>query len=161
MKDLPLAIATTDTLVDLWALKATDGAGSSVKDKGKRKNDYKAEQRDSYKGKGKAIVGDSSKPKTGGCCIYDSPHRVCDFPRREQLNSLVTEEQQGPNSEGEEEQVRVNPLQVLVRVIQASTHVEGLIHVQIVVKGEDYYALVDSGASHNFMARWMAMALGL
>ena len=54
----------------------------------------------------------------------------------------------------------MSPLQLLVGAIQA-TSAGGLIRVEIVLNGEDFYALVDSGASHNFMAGRLATTLKL
>ena len=43
MKDLFSAMVVVDALIDLWALRATDGAGSGKpKDKGKKRNDHKS-----------------------------------------------------------------------------------------------------------------------
>ena len=45
MKDLQMAMAAVDAIVDLRVFKATDGANSKMKDKGKRMDDHKAELR--------------------------------------------------------------------------------------------------------------------
>ena len=113
------------------------------------------------KGKGKTIVGEASKPKTGGCFICNEPHRACEYPRQESLNALIANGKQGSSDDPEEEQVLVSPLQVLVGAIQASILVGGLIWVQVLMNGEDYCVLVDIRASHNFVAGRMVVALGL
>lgn len=50
---------------------------------------------------------------------------------------------------------------MLVGEIQASAPIDGLIGVQVAVNIVDCYALVDSGASNNFVADRMMVALGL
>ena len=67
-------MVVTDALVDLRALKATDGAGGKTKNKRKRRDNRKLEHKSSYKGKGKASVGDTSKHKTSGFFICDGLH---------------------------------------------------------------------------------------
>ena len=109
VKDLQTAMAATDAPVDLRAFKATNGAGSKMKDKGKRRDDHKAELRGNYKGKSKAAVAGSSKPKSGDCFICDGLHMAREWLKRERLNALIIDGKHDlENSEVEE--VRVSPL---------------------------------------------------
>ena len=56
---------------------------------------------------------------------------------------------------------KVNPLQLL-NVINGETSVQkSLMHVHVVVNGVQVKALVDSGATHNFVATREATKLGL
>ena len=74
MKDLTSTMAIADALIDLRALNANDGAVGKAKDKGKKMDDRRPDQKSSYNGKSKAIMGETKKPKTGGCFIYDGSH---------------------------------------------------------------------------------------
>ena len=94
-----------------------------------------------------------------GCFICNGPHRAKDYPKREKLSALVTTDDKGDFDS--ETAPRVNPLQLL-NVINGETLVQkSLMHVHAVVNGVQVKALVDSGATHNFVATRDATRLGL
>ncbi|RVX00469.1 hypothetical protein CK203_037016 [Vitis vinifera] len=74
-----------------------------------------------------------------GCFICNGPHRAKDCPKRDKLLALVTAEDKGESDL--ETSPRVNPLQLL-----------NVLHVK---------AMVDSLATHNFVATREATRLGL
>ena len=112
-------MATVDALIDLWALKSNNGVVGKAKDKGKKRDDRRPNQKNNYKGKGKVVMGETKKHKSGGCFICDGPHMARECPKREWLNALVADgKQDSENTEVEE--VRVSPLQLLVGAIQAT-----------------------------------------
>ena len=65
-------------------------------------------------------------------------------------------------SEGSESEVtpRMNPLQLL-NAIQAQPNHKGLIHIEVELSDQKVVALVDSGATHNFVATRAITRLGL
>ena len=94
-----------------------------------------------------------------GCFICNSPHRARDCPKREKLSTLVTADDK-EESDSETLPV-VNPLQLL-NVIHGETLVQkSLMHVHVVVNCVQVKTLVDSGATHNFVATKEANKLGL
>ena len=93
-----------------------------------------------------------------GCFICNGPHRAKDYPKIEKLSALVTADDKG---DSHPDTPRVNPLQLL-NVIHGETPVQkSLMHVHAVVNGVQVKALVDSGATHNFVATREATRLGL
>ena len=94
-----------------------------------------------------------------GCFICNGPHRAKDCPKREKLSALVTADDKGDSDP--ETPPRVNPLQLL-NVIHGETPVQkSLMHIHALVNGVQVKALVDSGATHNFVATKEAARLGL
>ena len=93
-----------------------------------------------------------------GCFICNGPYRAKDCPKKERLNALVAEEE----SEGSELEVtpRMNPLQLL-NAIQAQPNHKGLIYIEVELSDQKVVALVDSGATHNFVATRAVTRLGL
>ncbi|RVW70978.1 putative disease resistance RPP13-like protein 1 [Vitis vinifera] len=93
------------------------------------------------------------------CFMCNGSHRARDYPKREKLSALVTVDNKGDSNS--ETPPRVNPLQFL-NVINGETLVQkSLMHVHAVVNGVQVKALVDSGATHNFVATRKATRLGL
>ena len=94
-----------------------------------------------------------------GCFICNSPHLARDCPKREKLSTLVTADDK-EESDSETLPV-VNPLQLL-NVIHGETPVQkSLMHIHAMVNGVQVKALMDSGATHNFVATKEANKLGL
>ena len=98
--------------------------------------------------------------RMAGCFIYNGPHRARNCPKREKLSTLMTTNNKG-ESDSEETPLRVNPLQLL-NMINGETPVQkSLMHVHVIVNGVQVKALVDSSATHNFVATREATRLGL
>ncbi|KAG6621665.1 hypothetical protein I3842_Q008100 [Carya illinoinensis] len=87
-----------------------------------------------------------------------SPHRAKQCPKREKLNALIAEEEEAPV---EETTSRVNPLQLLNSIRQESRSDTGLMFVDVKVNGQVVRAMVDTGATHNFLSDWIVARLGL
>ena len=94
-----------------------------------------------------------------GCFIYNGPHQAKDCPKREKLSALVT-----TNDKGEFDSKtppRVNLLQLL-NVIHGETPVQkSLMHLHAIVNSVQVKTMVDSGATHNFVATREAAKSGL
>lgn len=87
-----------------------------------------------------------------------SAHRAKQCPKREKVNALIAEEDEAPV---EESTSRVNPLQLLNSIRQESRSDTGLMLVFVKVNGQVVRAMVDTGATHNFLSDWIVARLGL
>ena len=94
-----------------------------------------------------------------GCFICNRPHRAKDYPKREKLSALVTaDDKANTNSDSPS---RVNPLQLLNAINGENQPQKTLMHVQVLFNGIRVKAMVDSGATHNFVATSEASRLDL
>ena len=144
------------------------------KPKSKRGKKVKVEGKTSKKSRWnkqnkKGVVGVKPVEKTtkfvqqstwmAGCFIYNGPHQAKDCPKREKLSALVT-----TNDKGEFDSKtppRVNLLQLL-NVIHGETPVQkSLMHLHAIVNSVQVKTMVDSGATHNFVATREAAKSGL
>ena len=98
----------------------------------------------------------SQATRLSRCFICDGPHRSRDCPRKEKLNAIIVED--GENSRTEAP-MRANPLQLL-NVIQAEATHRGLMYIELMAGGPKIVALVDSGATHNFLSPRETTRLG-
>lgn len=162
VKELSTAMAAADGLVDFRQEKDEGEKREpkfKFKDKGKKKK-HKGEEDDADVSKAKP--NDAEKQTNGkrtfGCFICDGPHRARECPKKEKLSALVARD----NQEGSEDEAfaRVNPLQVRLNALRMETPA-ALVHVPVELKSVRTTAMVDTGASHNFVARRMADAWGL
>ncbi|XP_059437724.1 uncharacterized protein LOC132170646 [Corylus avellana] len=161
VRDLPSAMAAADALVDFRQSKE-DGEKPKPKskDKGKKKV---GNEKPKFKGKtdkGKGRVVDKPQPNKNnlGCFICNGPHRARDCPKKEKLNALVTEE--GPEAGGGEFQARMNPLQMRLNALKAEPSTV-LMYVPVEANSSKSTAMLDTGATHNFVAARMITRLGL
>ncbi|KAK9148304.1 hypothetical protein Scep_007061 [Stephania cephalantha] len=160
VKDLPGAIAAADSLVDFKT------SSSPSEGKGKEKKPFKTHQKKGEKKPfspkprqrlskpaPKSDPRPSSSSSGKGCFICNGPHRARDCPKKEKLSALIAEDEGQP---------RMNPLQLLNAIQQAKTSPsEGLMYVDAEVNKKRVLAMVDSGATHSFVADHMVGKLGL
>ena len=96
--------------------------------------------------KEKTDVGKSkASAPPSGCFLSGGPHRIQECPKPEKLTALMAEQRE------EGEAPRVNPLQLL-NVVCAQLN-GGLMYVQILLNGRNVGAMVDTGATHNFVSQ--------
>ncbi|GKD50534.1 putative retrotransposon gag domain, aspartic peptidase domain protein [Tanacetum coccineum] len=98
--------------------------------------------------------------KSGGCFICDGPHRARDCPKKASLNGLSAHEDEEASDGGSMGSIRI------LNAIKAKTEVpkvvgKGLQYVEATINGVKVRALVDSGATHNFVADDEAKRLGI
>ena len=98
----------------------------------------------------------SQATRPSRCFIYDGPHQARDCLRKEKLNALITEDEE---NNGSEAPTRANRLQLLNVVRVEATH-KGLMYVELLTGGKKIMALVDSGATHNFILTRETSRLG-
>ena len=166
VQDLPSAMAAADCLLDY---KVNPSPTPTQKGKGpKLESNRKSEKKTSKSGgKGgkkperQAKVGEKGASSTtkplGGCFICDGPHRARDCPKKEKLSAIRAEDGE---SSGSEAPMRANPLQLLNAIRADATH-KGLMYVELLIGGQKIVALVDSGATHNFISTRETARLGL
>ena len=99
----------------------------------------------------------SQTTRPSGCYICDGPHRARDYPKKEKLNAIMAKD--GEENEAEV-LIRANPFQLLNSIRAKVTH-KGLMYVELLTGGQKIMALVDSGATHNFVSIKEATKLGL
>ena len=171
VRDFPAAMAAVDCLVDykMGGIISTMQRPKSEESK-KVKAKGKASKKSGWNKQGKKpAVGGKPVEKTTkfvqqttqmtGYFICNSPHRARDCPKRKKLSALMTADDKRDSDS--ETPPKVNPLQLL-NVINGETSVQkSLMHVHVVVNGVQVKALVDSGATHNFVATREATKLGL
>ncbi|KAI9178183.1 hypothetical protein LWI28_023646 [Acer negundo] len=89
----------------------------------------------------------------------NGPHRARDCPRKEKLNVFVSQEAEG--SDGATRS-RVNPLQILNTIsVEKQPDVIGLMYVMVHVNGRKMRAMLDTGATNNFLSQGEMDRLGL
>ena len=103
----------------------------------------------------KATSSQAIKPS--GCFICDGPRRARDCPRKEKFHAIIAKD--GENSRSKAP-TRANPLQLLNEIRAEVTH-KGLMCVELLTYGQKIVALVDSGATHNFILTRETAKLGL
>ena len=97
--------------------------------------------------------------RMAGYFICNGLHRARDCLKREKLSALVTADDKGDSDS--ETAPRVNPLQLLNMINGEIPVHKSLMHVHAMVNGVPVKALVDSGATHNFVPTREATRLGL
>ncbi|XP_059654537.1 uncharacterized protein LOC132301286 [Cornus florida] len=173
VQDLATAIAEAKSFIDFSSKKEPSSkpkdkdkdkvryAGKGRGDKGAAPHkDWSRKPGGGHEGKeGRENKEGTPKPK-GSCFICDGPHWVRDCPKRKTLNAMTSryEEQQ-------QEEAQMGSLQIL-NAIKAKTEVpeaaaKGLMFVEASINGTPIRALVDTGASHNFVSLDEAKRLGL
>lgn len=160
VKDLPTAIAAADRLVDLRP------SSSSVAEKsdGKKNKPYVKDGKRSTN----SMTGESSKSKdqlsvkTSGCFICEGPHRAKHCPLKKQLSALTLQEEGKTNDSVDTDVVRVNPMQLLNTItMEKPTPTKGLMYVMVRVNGVEVRAMLDTGATNNFLSEKVVKSLGL
>ncbi|GAV90375.1 gag-asp_proteas domain-containing protein [Cephalotus follicularis] len=158
-------MSAADALVDFRMFKSGDGPSSSgkakPKEKGKQKKDKDAGKKyHDPLGKGKTKVSEEWKEKkaNSGCFICEGPHRARDCPMRGALNAMMVQGEHGGNTDSEAP-TRVAPLKLInaLRAVPPSC----LLYVNLKVQGQQVLAMVDTGATHSFLADRMVTQLGL
>ena len=86
-------------------------------------------------------------PRTN-CFLCDKPHWARDYPKRKALNAMLKEKEKEGNA-------HVGSLQLLnalkAKLVPKTPQSKGLMYVEALVNGMDTKALVDTGATHNFV----------
>ena len=172
VKNLPSAIAAADGLLDFKYISSSSSSAEKKKTGDGKK--YNKGNKDRYNGSKKnKDQGESSKQKssessnkpknTSGCFICNGPHRARDCPKKEKINAFVSEtSQEDAGNDIDAVSSRMAPLQLLLNVLTVDKPMQrGLMYVAAKVNGKDVLALLDTGATHNFVAASRSTDYGL
>uniref|UniRef100_A0A803LVV6 Uncharacterized protein n=1 Tax=Chenopodium quinoa TaxID=63459 RepID=A0A803LVV6_CHEQI len=145
------------------------GGGAKPTDRSST-NSNKTVKKDKAKGSSSSSSS-SDKPNNRGCYLCGGPHWARDCPGRQKLSAIIAS---GGESSGDDAQmgslrlfssVRATPkAEESTKVVQVSTLPRpkgSLMFVDTLVNGRASEALVDCGASHNFITEKEAMKLGI
>ncbi|KAL3626938.1 hypothetical protein CASFOL_029249 [Castilleja foliolosa] len=161
VNDLSGAMAAADRLNDYSVVKSVSSEGhDSEKGKYKKGGGF---QRDveRLEGSGKSEGQSTVKPTSAGCFLCNGDHRMRNCPKRTKLSALMLELER-EDSDCDDVPL-VNPIQLLGALMadrQPSVH-KGLMYVRVLVNGQDALAMIDSGATHNFVSEREIARLGL
>ncbi|GFZ18764.1 hypothetical protein Acr_27g0005030 [Actinidia rufa] len=124
--------------------------------------DHEEEQRPSSPRHGRFNKGkrNGDKPKLS-CFLCDGNHFARDCPKRAKLSALIRDDEEEPH----QEEAKVGSLRLLdaikAQVGKSKAPRKGRMYVEAKVRGFTTRALIDTGASHNFMEVKEAKRLGL
>ena len=166
VKDLPGALAAAEGLVDF-----RPSSSSSDSDGGRKKSSVDGKKWKDGSSKEGMRVNENSISKfsysqgTGkvqGCFICNGPHRARECPKGEKLNALVAGDESGSESDQEDHHIHASPLVLLntLSLVEADS-CEELIFIKVKVNGRHLTALIDMGATNNFVAERLVDYLGL
>uniref|UniRef100_A0A803N1K7 Ty3 transposon capsid-like protein domain-containing protein n=1 Tax=Chenopodium quinoa TaxID=63459 RepID=A0A803N1K7_CHEQI len=174
VQTLAEAIAAAESLVDYRDTRKEGrskgkGGGAKPTDRSSTSSN-KTVKKDKAKGSSSSSSS-SEKPNNRGCYLCGGPHWARDCPGRQKLSAIIAS---GGESSGDDAQtgslrlfssVRATPkAEESTKVVQVSTLPRpkgSLMFVDTLVNGRASKALVDCGASHNFITEKEAMKLGI
>nr|GEU97841.1 hypothetical protein VITISV_028238 [Tanacetum cinerariifolium] len=152
VQDLSTAIAHAEALNDFStrreSSKPKDRKVNQEKDGGEKNDQPKVDA--AHKPPTRKDKNLKTSYKSDGCFICDRPHKACECPEKASLNGLSAHEDKEA-SDGES----MGSIRIL-NAIKAKTEVpkvvgKGLQYVEATINGVKVRALVDFGATHNFV----------
>ncbi|KAL4577739.1 hypothetical protein LXL04_013867 [Taraxacum kok-saghyz] len=155
--DIDEAIAAAEDLIDFRRETPTQELSGGEEST----NEGKEDRARSSNPKGKAFERRNSKDERGEikCYLCDGPHLVRVCPKRKVFSSMVLEKEEG-------EGAHMSSMRLLNTLSKGGTKTHetkggSLMFVEAKVCGRNTKALVDSGATHSFMAEDEARKLGI
>ena len=152
-----MAIAVAKSLVDYRRGDSSKPKPPSKSNQAKGGGDKGSRGYTSKEGSSKGPSGKDGKdkdkqkefmPRTN-CFLCDGPHWARDYPKRKALNAMIEEKEK----EGD---AQVGSLQLLnalnAKSMPKTPQSKGLMYVEALVNGKATKALVDTGATHNFVS---------
>ncbi|GAV67228.1 gag-asp_proteas domain-containing protein, partial [Cephalotus follicularis] len=159
VQDLAQSIAVAESLIEF---RKSDPRSKSPKnggsDEGEKERFSKDRETGGSSDQGHKAGGDQPKPKLA-CFLCDGPHRANECPKKGRLTALIQEDDQ------RREEAKMGSIQFL-NAVKAKVHVpknafEGTMSVETIIGGQTIKALVDTGATNNFISKDMANRLCL
>ncbi|ESQ29743.1 hypothetical protein EUTSA_v10024067mg, partial [Eutrema salsugineum] len=102
--------------------------------------------RDKYEAKKKSLA-----PR-GGCFVCKGPHAMKECPKLGSLSAIVEQQEVETHAETSAKMGSLQLLNALRAVPAAKTMSKGLMYVEAQINGKIARVMVDTGATHNFMA---------
>ena len=170
VQDIPSALAAAEGLVDYKFTSSSNNNGDGKKGNNKKgkasnskdgqKKDWKKKDKGNGKQKGKDKANSEQKGKNTGCFLCNGPHFARDCPKKEKLSALIAQSEN--DDDVGETPTRMNPLQLLNAITtEKQAPLKGLMYVAVMVNGKEVRAMIDTGATNNFVSRHEAERLGL
>ncbi|KNA10652.1 hypothetical protein SOVF_142240 [Spinacia oleracea] len=175
VEDLNSSIVAAEALIDWKINSSSDGKGKGKevdRDHGKKRkfnkkknhqNSGKKSDSQRYEKKGDPSSSNKRAHFNKGCFICKGPHIARNFPKRQQLSTLLAEKEDVVESP---EPLDIVPRMNTMKLLNAmnADHqepVDGLMYCKVGVNGKEILAMIDTGATHNFIKDGAAKKLGL
>ena len=168
VQDLSTAMAVAESLMDF---RRGDSSQAKPPFKGSHAKGGGDKGYKSYNAKEGSIAASTSREGKGGdrrrdfkpktnCFLCDEPHWACECPKREALSAMIERE-----TEQEGDDTHIGSMQLLnaLKVKQAKKQPQskGLLYMEAQVNGMAAKAMIDTGATHNFVLEEEARGLKL
>ncbi|XP_054805380.1 uncharacterized protein LOC129308324 [Prosopis cineraria] len=167
VQTLDEAIAAAESIIDYSTKSKKPNPGSSGGDKGGQKKNFDRKDGGRFFGgssrqdKPPSIRRDASKPPRP-CFVCDGPHWTRDCPNRKAMNALVAEMKESRDKEQQIDLGSLQHLNSLTGLFSPSKKEEkGLLYADLAIQDKSASAMLDTGASHNFMEAEEAKRLGI
>jgi hypothetical protein len=164
VRDVQGAMAAADSLADYNYSPSSSNSnslavGKRAKEETSKSGKWSEGRKKDSGSRESSNLSQNRNQKPVSCFLCGDPHYMRDCPRKAKLNALCAEES---SSEEEEPAVLLSPLQLLnaMRAEKVSPH-KGLMYAKVHVNGTEVLAMLDTGATHNFVAEGVARKLGL
>ena len=120
------------------------------------------EKKGNGKQKGKDKANSQQKGKNTGCFLCNSPYFARDCTKKEKISALIARSDDDGDGVTGETLTRMNLLQLLnANTMEKQAPLKGLMYVVVTVNGKEVRAMIDTGATNNFVSRHEAERLGL
>ncbi|RVW34437.1 RNA-directed DNA polymerase-like [Vitis vinifera] len=158
-------MAVAESLVDYRRGDSSKPKPPSKGNQAKGGGDKRSQGHTPKEGSSKALVARMAKARTSerssprtNCFLCDGPHWARDCPKRKALNAMIEEkEQEGDAKMGSLQLLNALKAKPMPKMPQS----KGLMYVEALVNGKATKALVDTGATHNFVSEDEARRLEL
>lgn len=162
------SIAAAESLVDYLSKNKRPNPGKSGEDKGGQRKGYARKETNQKISGGSFKQEKTFLPKRDAseppkpCFIYEGLHWTRDCPNRKAMNALITEMREKQEKESQAEMGSLQHLSELSKLFPPSNDEEkGLMYADIAIEGKATMAMLDTGATHNFIDAEKAKRMGL